>query len=250
MSTTEQILGVRFFNGPSREAVDLISQTGGMVVAPAAPSMVSLRYDQDYRAAVANAEFAIADSGWMVLLWKLFTGRSVVRISGLEYMKRLLEHETVRQANAVMWVVPSSTARDKLVDLLRRRGIPAASENIYIAPKYARPVRDEVLLDKVRHYRPQHVVIAVGGGIQDKLGQYLKERLDYRPAIHCIGAALGFLTGDQIAIPDWADRFYVGWLFRTLAQPRIFIPRFWSARELPLLIFRYREQLPPLRANH
>src|SRR5712692_8226019 len=110
MPSTEQILGVRFFNGRSREAVDLISRTGGMVVAPAAPSMVNLRYDQDYRAAVTNAEFAIADSGWMVLLWKLFSGRSVVRISGLEYMKRLLEHETVRQANAVMWVVPSPSA--------------------------------------------------------------------------------------------------------------------------------------------
>jgi len=246
MPSTEQILGVRFFNGRSREAVDLISRTGGMVVAPAAPSMVNLRYDQDYRAAVTNAEFAIADSGWMVLLWKLFTGRRVIRISGLEYMKRLLEHETVRQSNAVMWVVPSPLARDKLVDLLRRRGIPAATENIYVAPKYARPVHDEVLLDKVRHCRSQHVVIAVGGGIQDKLGQYLKERLDYRPAIHCIGAALGFLTGDQIVIPDWADRFYVGWLFRALAQPRIFIPRFWSARELPWLIFRSGKDLPPL----
>jgi N-acetylglucosaminyldiphosphoundecaprenol N-acetyl-beta-D-mannosaminyltransferase len=247
--TTETILGVRFFNGRSRQAVDLISQTGGMVVAPAAPSMVNLCYDEDYRAAVASAEFAIADSGWMVLLWKLLTARSVVRISGLEYMKRLLEHDTVRAANAVMWVVPSPSARDKLVDLLRRRGIPAAAENIYVAPNYARPVRDEVLVDKVRHYRPQHVVIAVGGGIQDQLGQYLKERLDYRPAIHCIGAALGFLTGDQIAIPDWADRFYVGWLFRTFAQPRIFIPRFWSARELPFLIFRYRDRLPPLQTK-
>jgi UDP-N-acetyl-D-mannosaminuronic acid transferase (WecB/TagA/CpsF family) len=245
--STEQILGVRFFNGRSREAVELISQTGGMVVAPAGPSMVNLCYDEDYRAAVASAEFAIADSGWMVLLWKLFTGRRVTRVSGLEYMKRLLEHETVQPANAVMWIVPSPSARDKLVDLLRRRGIPAADENIYVAPKYGPPVRDEILVDKVRHFRPAHIVIAVGGGVQDKLGHYLKERLDYRPAIHCIGAALGFLTGDQITIPDWADRFYFGWLLRTLAQPRIFIPRFWRARELPWLIFEYRERLPSLR---
>ena len=51
-------------------------------------------------------------------------------------------------------------------------------------------------------------MIAIGGGIQDKLGQYLLEHLDYRPAIHCIGAALGFLTGDQVRIPDWADKYY------------------------------------------
>jgi UDP-N-acetyl-D-mannosaminuronic acid transferase (WecB/TagA/CpsF family) len=72
------------------------------------------------------------------------------------------------------------------------------------------------------------------------------ERLDYRPAIHCIGAALGFLTGDQVRIPDWADRFYAGWFFRSLAQPRVFIPRFWSARKLPWLIWKYRDRLPPM----
>jgi exopolysaccharide biosynthesis WecB/TagA/CpsF family protein len=243
---TEQILGVRFFNGPAKEIVDLVSRTGGMVSAPAAPSMVNLRYDRDYREALAAADFAIPDSGWMVLLWRLFTGRRLSRISGLKYMKRLLEHETVRQPNAVMWVVPSFAARDKLVDLLRRREIPVTDANIYVAPQYARPVRDETLREKIQHYRPAHVVIAVGGGIQDKLGHSLKERLDYRPAIHCIGAALGFLTGDQIAIPDWADRFYLGWLLRLIAQPRVFIPRFWCARELPRLIWRYREQLPPL----
>ena len=43
-----------------------------------------------------------------------------------------------------------------------------------------------------------------------------------------------------------ADRFYVGWLFRSIAQPRIFIPRFWSARTLPWLMWKYRDQLPPM----
>jgi UDP-N-acetyl-D-mannosaminuronic acid transferase (WecB/TagA/CpsF family) len=119
--------------------------------------------------------------------------------------------------------------------------------NVYVAPKYGRPVADEALLALVRQSRPAHLVIAVGGGIQDQLGLYLLERLDYRPAVHCIGAALGFLTGDQVRIPDWADRYYVGWFFRSLAQPRVFIPRFWSARRLPVLIWRYRDRLPPLQ---
>ena len=244
--STEEILGVRFFNGPAIEIVDLVSRTGGMVVAPAAPSMVNLRYDKDYRDAVTAAEFAIADSGWMVLLWKILTGRRLTRISGFAYTKLLLEHETVRNADAVIWIVPSPSARDKLVDLLRLRKIPVADANVYVAPRYARPVRDETLLDRIRHQRPAHIVIAVGGGVQDKLGHYLKPRLDYKPAIHCIGAALGFLTGDQIAIPDWADRLYLGWLLRLFAQPGIFIPRLWRARELPFLLIKYREKLPTL----
>ena len=107
-------------------------------------------------------------------------------------------------------------------------------------------MQDEALLALVRQMRPGHVVIAVGGGIQDKLGQYLLEQLDYRPAVHCIGAALGFLTGDQVRIPDWADKYYLGWFFRSLAQPRVFIPRLWNAGRLPWLVFHWRDKLPPL----
>jgi len=107
-------------------------------------------------------------------------------------------------------------------------------------------VEDEALLGVVRQTRPRHIVIAVGGGNQDKLGRYLLDRLDYRPAVHCIGAAIGFLTGDQVRIPGWADKYYLGWLFRSMAQPNVFVPRFWSARKLPWLIWKYRDRLPPL----
>lgn len=241
---THRILGINFFGGTSREAVEQISRTGGLLVAPAAPSMINLCRDEEYRRALLSTDLAIADSGFMVLLWKLFTGESVPRISGLEHVKRLLEHESVRQPGEVLWVVPTESSREKLLAFLS--GERALSPEIYIAPKYLRPIQDEKLLGIVRQRRPQHVVIAVGGGVQDKLGFYLLPQLDYRPAIHCIGAALGFLTGDQVRIPDWADKYYVGWFFRSLAQPRVFIPRFWSVRRLPWLIWKYRDRLPPL----
>ncbi len=326
---SHRILGLDFFGGTSREAVAEITRTGGLLVAPAAPSMINLCRDPDYRRALLASDLAIADSGFMVLLWKLFTGERVPRISGLEHVKRLLEHESVREPGAVLWVVATETSRQKLQAFLaggttsvssvdqisgstessptdrpqedrrQKREIGgqttgegsfqsgertrlacsdrrpadqhagseetieaaesspqrdavastrgrARSPEIYIAPRYSRPVADEALLTLVRQERPRHIVIAVGGGIQDQLGLYLLENLDYRPAIHCIGAAIGFLTGDQVRIPNWADKYYVGWLLRSFAQPRVFIPRFWSARRLPALIAKYRDRLPPL----
>jgi len=246
LPSTHQILGINFFGGTSREAVDEITRTGGLLVAPAAPSMINLCRDEEYRRALLASDIAIADSGFMVLLWKFFTGENVPRISGLEHLKRLLEHESVRQAGAMLWVLPTAAAGAKALAFLRASGIPVRDADLYIAPKYGRPVEDERLLGIVRRGHPRHIVIAVGGGTQDKVGLYLLEKLDYRPAIHCIGAAFGFLTGDQVRIPGWADRSYVGWLFRLLAQPRVFLPRLWSARALPWLIWKYRDQLPPL----
>jgi hypothetical protein len=86
--------------------------------------------------------------------------------------------------------------------------------------------------------------MAVGGGVQEKLGADLLHRLDYRPAIHCTGAAIGFLTGEQVRIPMWADRFRLGWLFRCVDEPSKFVPRYWEARRLVGLMLHYHGRLP------
>src|SRR5206468_2516866 len=104
-----------------REAVDEITRTGGLLVAPAAPSMINLCRDEDYRQAILRADLAIADSGFMVLLWKLFTGQTVRRISGLEHVKRLLEHDSVRAPGAVVWVVATESSRAKLEGFLKAK---------------------------------------------------------------------------------------------------------------------------------
>ena len=80
--------------------------------------------------------------------------------------------------------------------------------------------------------------------MQDKLGSYLKHILNYHPAIYCIGAAPGFVTGDQVTIPMWADHFRVGWIFRIVTQPRALLPRFWSARRLPGIMIKYGREAP------
>ncbi|MDQ6626629.1 MAG: WecB/TagA/CpsF family glycosyltransferase, partial [Verrucomicrobiota bacterium] len=116
---------------------------------------------------------------------------------------------------------------------------------IYTAPRYSKVVADEELLGLVRSHRPLHVVVGIGAGPQEKLGYWLREHLDYRPAIHCIGGALGVMTGDQKPIPDWADRLYLGWLLRLAANPAVFLPRLWRAHQLPALLIRYGRDLPP-----
>jgi N-acetylglucosaminyldiphosphoundecaprenol N-acetyl-beta-D-mannosaminyltransferase len=146
----------------------------------------------------------------------------------------------------VLWIVPSEAAHQKAIDWLRSVNL-TASADFYIAPRYPAQVRDDALLAKIESSQPAHVVVGIGGGVQEKLGLFLKENLRTRPAIHCIGAALAFLTGDQPPIPMWADRFYLGWLLRLLRHPRVFGPRYAAALRLPFLIFRYREALPPLR---
>ncbi len=99
-------------------------------------------------------------------------------------------------------------------------------------------------MELIRRKRPEHVVMAVGGGVQEKLGAELLRQLDYQPAVHCTGAAIGFLTGEQARIPMWADRCRLGWLFRCISEPAKFVPRYWEARKLVSLMLHYHGRLP------
>jgi exopolysaccharide biosynthesis WecB/TagA/CpsF family protein len=246
MIPTKQILGIRFFNGDIDEAIASMFQHGGFLVAPSGTCFARLREDEIYRRAVLAADLAIADSGLMVVLWRLLQGENVERVSGLKYVKHLLSKLQGDGTGQVFWVLPGERARQKLVDWSRREVFPIKTENCYVAPGYGLRIEDRNLLALVERQRPAHVIVAIGSGPQEKVGHYLRENLSYRPAIHCIGAALGFITGDQTAIPEWADRFYLGWFCRLLAQPRIFIPRLARALELPWLIWKYGEKLPPM----
>jgi exopolysaccharide biosynthesis WecB/TagA/CpsF family protein len=250
MIATIQILGIQFFNGNVDEVLSLMFQHGGFLVAPSGTCFARLREDERYQHAILAADLAIADSGLMVSVWRLLQHENVQRISGFKYLKHLLGKLKGEGIGEVFWVLPSEDAQQKLFDWSRREAFAIDRENCYVAPRYGSEVEDRDLLALIEPRRPAHVIVAIGSGAQEKLGYYLRENLSYRPAIHCTGAALGFITGDQIAIPDWADRFFLGWLLRLMAQPRGFIPRLVSGFELPWLIARYGNALPPLRSRN
>ena len=219
-------------------------QHGGLLVAPSGTCFSRLRHDTAYRKAVINADVAIPDSGAMVLLWRILRGRKITRISGWKYLQRLVARLFVEKPSRVLWVLPTERAREKTENWLRSNNFAFTDADFYVAPRYGGLVEDRQLLARIEHHKPKHIVVGIGGGPQEKLGHFLRQRLSYRPAIHCVGGALGFLTGDQKPIPDWADRFYFGWFLRLLAQPRNFIPRLWNAHELPWLIWKYGEKAP------
>jgi exopolysaccharide biosynthesis WecB/TagA/CpsF family protein len=241
-----RILGLDFFDGTVAGAVDCALDRRGLIVAPSGTCFRRLQRDEVYRRAMTSADLILPDSGFMVLLWRLLRGKRITRISGLAYLRELFGRADFRQDRSVIWVLPDESARDQALPWLQSHGFLVTADDCYIAPIYGTAVGDSALLERVQARRPGHLIIALSGGVQEKLGLYLRENDSHRPAIHCIGAALGFITGYQVAIPNWADRLYLGWLFRLLSNPRRYLPRALSALALPGMIIRYNEDLPPL----
>ena len=240
----QYILGIRFILASPQEVIDEVCRAGGLVVVPSAPSLKELAKDSQYREAMISADFAIADSALMVLLWNLMQRDRIPKLSGLKYLRALLNRPDFRKPGAAFWVMPSKGAAQKNIAWLRGSGFDVSDHDFYVAPLYGRSFSDPELLRRLEEQRPAHVVLGVGGGTQEPLGFYLKRHLGYLPAIHCIGAAIGFLSGDQVHIPAWADHIGMGWLWRSISSPSLYGRRYWDARQLIPLMIRCRDKLP------
>jgi exopolysaccharide biosynthesis WecB/TagA/CpsF family protein len=238
-----KILGIRFFVGNVEEAIARI-RGGGLLVVPAAPALKNLADDVAYRDALQQADVVIADSAFMVMIWNRLEGDSIRRVSGLKYLSCLLKQPDFREPGGTFWIMASERSARRNTAWLKRQGIDLEAADRYVAPMYGKVIEDAELLKRLDERRPRHVVITLGGGTQERLGLYLRSELASKPAIHCIGAAIAFLSGDQVQIPKWADRMYLGWLFRCVSDPFRYMPRYWDARKLLSLMVRYGSSLP------
>lgn len=261
-----RLLGVNFFTGSLNAAVDRVvgkqtphseswqengHTTGGLVVAPSAPGLaVDLVKSASYREALTTANLVLTDSGFMVLLWRAFTGEKLPRHSGLKFLRAVLARPELKEPGAVFWVMPSADEDERNRAWLVSHGFPVTADDVYVAPHYPTgSIEDEALLRRIEERKPRVVMLAIGGGVQERVGLMLRDRLSDTPAILCLGAAIAFLTGGQAHIPPWADKLVLGWLLRLVSNPGKFWRRYWEALALAPLLWRHREELPVLEGS-
>lgn len=255
---SRRLLGLDFFSGKLEAAVDYVindrstdaphADERGLVVAPSAPGLaVDLVTSPAYREALLAADLVLTDSGFMVVLWYFFTGEKLPRHSGLKFLRAVLARPELKQPNAVFWVMPSIKDDEHNRAWLRAQGFSVTADDVYVAPHYpAGAIADDDLVRRIEARQPRMVIVAIGGGVQERLGLMLRNRLNTRPAILCVGAAIAFLTGSQVSIPPWADRLMLGLFLRFLSNPRKYWRRYQEGIRLAPLLWKYRDQLPPL----
>src|ERR1700728_4578597 len=117
------ILGIHFFIGTAAEAVQRM-RAGGLLVVPAAPALKDMGTKASYREALLNADMAIADSAYMVMVWNWLQHDSIRRLSGLEYLRELLKQPGVRQSGNVLWIMASEVSAERNLAWLAAQGIP------------------------------------------------------------------------------------------------------------------------------
>lgn len=241
-----RVLGISFFPG-SLEAVCVRASEGGLLTAPSGPGLAcDLVQEPEYRRALQQSDVVLTDSAFMVLLWRLRTGFRLPRNSGLAFLRLWMNREVMKRKGAVFWVMPNESERDHTCRWLQHAGYPVEETDLFVAPEYGPgPITDWTLLRMIEARHPQVIYLGIGGGVQERLGLFLRENLSYTPLVLCLGAALAFITGAQVRIPPWVDRIGLGWLWRIASNPSRYGRRYTRAVRLAWMVLRFGTEAPP-----
>ena len=223
-----KIFGVTFYD------IDLNQffkkKNKGLVVLPSGPGLSTIYTDKIYHKSIQNADIALFDSGYFILLLRLFKGIRVSKFSGYKFLKSFFIFYNNKKIFCIEADRRSASINKKY---LKKFSINLKNKQ-YVAPFYKKKsyIVDNSLLKILKKEKPKTILINLGGGIQEILGSYIKDNLNYKPLIICSGAAISYFTKQQAPINNLFDTLYLGWLIRCIFNPRIFIPRYLSAFKL------------------
>ena len=209
----------------------------GLFVFPAAPGLASIRQSNRYYQSIKKADVVFFDSGFFVLLLKIFKNINVKKFSGYKFLNLFFNFLKKNKKKSVFCVDPNFQFSKSNKDFLKSLGIKKIYN--YIAPEYkVESLSDNELLRQIKKVKPDFILTNIGGGRQEILGLYLKEQLKIKTTILCTGAAISFFTKDQAPINALIDQLYLGWFLRLIFNPIIFLRRyFYSLRLIPMVIF-------------
>ncbi len=209
----------------------------GLFVFPAGPALASINHSNEYYDSIRKADLVFFDSGFFVLLLRLFKNISVNKFSGYKFLNLFFNHLKNNKNKSVFCIDPNLKFSKSNKNFLKDLGVKKVYN--YLAPNYViRNFSDRKLLEKIKKVRPDFILTNIGGGRQEVLGLYLKKNLKIKTTILCTGAAISFFTKDQAPINRLIDKFYLGWFVRLVFNPLVFSMRYlYSLKLIPMVIF-------------
>ena len=209
----------------------------GLFVFPAGPALASINHSNEYYDSIRKADLVFFDSGFFVLLLRLFKNISVKKFSGYKFLNLFFNFLKKNKKKSIFCIDPNLKFSKSNKKFLKNLGIKRVYN--YMAPNYKiKNFSDRKLLKKIKKVRPDFIMTNIGGGKQEILGLYLKKNLTIKTTILCTGAAISFFTKDQAPINRVVDKFYLGWFVRLIFNPLVFSKRYLNSLKLiPMVIF-------------
>jgi UDP-N-acetyl-D-mannosaminuronic acid transferase (WecB/TagA/CpsF family) len=215
--------------------INNIIKKKGLFVFPSGPGLASIDNSIKYYESLKKANYVFFDSGFFVLLLRIFKNIKVDKFSGYKFLNFFFIYLR-NNDSSIFCIDPNNKVLKSNKKYLNKLGVKKVYN--YLAPNYnPSNLIDEKLLYKINKIKPNFIMTNIGGGTQEVLGLYLKKNLKIKTTILCTGGAISFFTGEQAPINNLIDKLYLGWLIRSIFNPFIFIKRyFYALRLLPMVL--------------
>ncbi len=223
---------ITFVNLKHKELNEIFKHDG-LFLFPSAPGLASIIDKKKYYNSLQKADLVFFDSSFFILLLKLFKNISPIRVSGYKFLELFFNFLRKNKKSKIFLIDPSKkkSVNNKL--LINKLGVKNNKIFNFVAPFYnPNNLNDKNLLKYIHKFKPNVILINIGGGTQEILGNYLKSKIKFKCKIICTGAAISFFTKDQAPINNFIDKFYLGWLIRSIFNPFSFPKRLIYALKL------------------
>ncbi len=227
---------IKFSNLKSKNFEKYIKKKG-VFVFPAGPALASIENSKRYYQSILKADFVFFDSGFFVILLKVFKNVNVSKFSGYKFLNLFFDYLKKNKEKSIFCIDPNLKFSKSNRNFFKNLGLKKIHS--HIAPKYKiENIQDIKLLKKLKKVKPDYIVTNIGGGAQEILAIYLKKNLKYKTTILCTGAAISFFTKDQAPINSLIDQLFLGWFVRLIFNPFIFSKRYlFSLKLIPMVFF-------------
>jgi len=225
---------ITFFNFKDHQIQNLFNKKS-LFIFPAGPALSHIKVNSEYHLSLKNADHVFFDSGFFVLLLRIFKNIKVNKFSGYKFLKFFFKHISKNKKKSILCVDPDKKNSDINKKLIKKLGVKKVFN--YIAPNYVQEnYKDKKLLKLVLLKKPDYIVMNIAGGKQEILGFFLKKNLKFKTSIYCTGGAIAFFTGNQAPINKLIDNLFLGWFFRILFNPNIYLLRYLGAFKLFFIV--------------
>ncbi len=204
---------------------------------PSGSGIPLINKSKNYYSALKNADYVFFDSGFFVLLLRIFKNIKVKKFSGFKFLHFFFKYLKDSKNKSIFCVEPNLKVSKLNKKFFKKIGIKKVYS--YLAPDYnSNNFNDKKLIKEINKFDPDFILTNIGGGTQEILGLYLKRNLKKKKTIFCTGGAISFFTGEQAPINFFIDKFYLGWLLRLIYNPLLFYKRYlYALRLFPMVLF-------------
>ena len=235
-----KIFNINFIDA-NYKTIKYLLDKGGLLVLPSGPGLSTINDNTKYHKSLKNSDIALFDSGYLCLLLRILKGIKVRKFSGFKFLNEFLLNLSKKNKKKIYLIDPSYKQSIINKNYLQSKKINKIYQ--YVSPIYKKNrIYDLKLVNKINKIKPKYIMINLGGGTQEVLGNYLKKKLNYKPSIICTGAAISYFTKQQAPLSNFLDNIFLGWLVRIIFNPIVFLPRYLLAFKLFFLVWNAKIQ--------